>query len=212
MIENMTYRNVGRAKYQVFAEAANALLRSGTLEAEEVVLDGELLKRVLARGLEFIIPGESYGRELFGALCRLTVTVEIVAVCLRRSRQNNAIEVLLTKRDDHPIYPWQWYCPALPKRPGESDEDVLGRSRLETELGTEIVAKQFVSGFDNPRHAAGHRFHGIYLCQVAPCPRGAWCPVGQLPEATVDYHRDHIIPSAVGAFRDGLGNPNPNDA
>ncbi|MDP3685650.1 MAG: NUDIX hydrolase [bacterium] len=159
------------------------------------------VKRAAVEVLKLINPAQQpYGTELFDSLCRLTVTVAIEAVCLRRNTETGEVEALLTqRRHDDTAYPGEWHFPGSVKRPGELDEQVLARLAKD-EFCTQILRKRFVENYDMPHADRGHFLHLVYLCEVAEEAKGTWYPVDLLPEKIVHFHRDRYIPMAVRAF------------
>lgn len=150
--------------------------------------------------LRFVDAAKPYGTELFNTLCRLTITVCIEVVCLRRNPETGDIEVLMSQRPEtESAYPGEWHCPGTAKRIGESDDHMFARIG-KGEFWSNIVKKVFLFDWDNPHEARGHWFHRVYLCIVEEGTRGTWFAVNNLPAKTIDHHRDILIPGAVKAF------------
>ena len=182
-----------------FVEAVALLDTSTSGHGGIVSVEYDLVKRAVAHGLRLVDPGQPFGTELFDALCRVTVTVAIEAVCLRLN-EDQAIEVLLIqRRPDDSAYPGEWHCPGSAMRPGESHEDVFTRLSR-GEFWAEIRKKEFLDNFNIPHEARGHFVSHVYRCEVVPGGKGTWFPITALPEKTVDHHRQCIIPRAVSTF------------
>ncbi len=166
------------------------------------VVDYDRLKHVLALGLGFIDPATPYGRELFNALCRLTVTTAIEAVCLRWGTGTDKLSVLMTKRGPDEAYPVEWHCPGSAMRPGETIEDVFARLSRE-EFHSDLTDCVHVHTFNNVGERRGHWRSEVYLCRVKAGSLGIWFPVDELPAQTSLHHRMVVIPTAVQEFRRG---------
>jgi len=138
-------------------------------------------------------------------LPRVTVSVAIEAVCLRRNPETQEVEVYMAQRSpDDTAYPNEWHCPGSVMRPRETIEDVLSRLS-EKEFGAHLLSTGFVCNI-NPSptapEARGHFLCIVYLCVLAEAEnlRGQWFPLNNLPEKTVESHRNRIIPAALRAF------------
>ena len=176
-----------------------AQIRSTFYVRPRMVDYAEVMK-VIARVLDLVDPARPYGTELFNALARVTISVAVEAVCLRRNPTNEVIEVLLFQRSPHDTaYPNQWHCPGSVMRKMESEDDVLERLS-ESEFGAKIVSNAFTGRHNNPHEVRGHFLSLVYLCAIEGDTKGAWFPVDQLPRDTVSHHRNSIIPIAVEYF------------
>ncbi|MDD5110838.1 MAG: NUDIX domain-containing protein [Patescibacteria group bacterium] len=185
-----------------FAEAFRqlGLIGCDALPTPTIDVDLDALKRVLALGLAFVDPAKPLGTELFGALCRVTLTVAVEAVALRYTPNRDAVEVLLTQRaDNDPAYPGKTHCPGTALRPGETAEDAF-RRLSKGEFFSEVTAWTLAGTWNNPHEERGHFFHLVYVCEVKEGSRGKWFPVKALPGTIVEHHRDHVIPMALTAF------------
>lgn len=156
----------------------------------------EALKKAAVQILSLIDPKKPKGTEFFNALARITVSVAVEAVCLRRNPSTSALEVLMIKRLPNETYPNEWHCPGSIMRPGEEIEDVFTRL-AEKEFKAEITSREFVNNLNNSKEIRGHCFSLVYFCTVREDARGTWHPVDRLPANTVDHHRDSIIPMVV---------------
>jgi ADP-ribose pyrophosphatase YjhB (NUDIX family) len=157
-------------------------------------------KQAAVDALAKIDPRQPYGTELFNAIARISVSVCIEGVCLRKNPLTKAIEVLLIQRaENDTAYPGQMHCPGTIMRPGESMADMFCRL-TDTELDG-MAPNWFFAGFDNnPAEARGHFFHLIFLARVDSQEKGNWYPVESLPPNTIEHHRITVIPTAVKAF------------
>ena len=170
------------------------------LENPLLAVDPEVVKKAVAMGLSLIDPAQPYGNTLFNALCRLTITVAIEAVALRKNPDSGAVEVLLTQRPtSEPAYPGEWHCPGSALRPGELIQSVFARLN-KAEFFTSIPLWKEAGVWNNPSEARGHFLHVVYLCRVEGGSRGQWFPIGLLPTPTVDHHVDQIIPMALRVY------------
>lgn len=169
-------------------------------------MDNQDLTREISRLLGMIDPSRPYGTELFHALCRLTITPCIEAVCLQKRFGNAEVDVLMTKRAaTESAYPGEWHCPGTALRPGESFKDALKRV-ARTEFRARLTKENFVTLWDNLHEARGHFHHFIYLCELGPGPEGIWFPADPLPSDTDDFkiisgHRSHVIPVALAVYK-----------
>src|SRR3989338_5641250 len=87
-----------------------------------------IIKRMIIWLLRWVDPAKPYGAPLFNAFARLTVSVAVEAVCLRKKLGTGEFEVYLTKRSlDETAYPGQWHIPGTVMRPMEDLEDAFAR-------------------------------------------------------------------------------------
>lgn len=161
-----------------------------------------LIKKILVWLLGLVNPRQPYGTALFNALARLMPIDGLEAVCLRRAL-NDDIEVYLVQRAlDDKDYPGQpWHCPGSILRTGETFENVF--TRLEVmEFGCRLLTKRQVVALNNPEEPRGHAVSLVHLCTMEDgmVGHGRWFPVDALPEPTIPWHRDQVIPTALAAF------------
>lgn len=153
----------------------------------------EMVRKAAVQVLQLVDPQKPYGKELFDALARVTVSVTVEAVCMRRNASTSVLEVLMTRRSPDEAYAHEWHCPGSVIRPGEEIEDVFNRLGKE-EFGAEIISKEFIGNYNNVKEVRGHFFGVIYFCTVKGNSKGSWYPVDKLPPDTVIQHRDLVIP------------------
>jgi len=148
-----------------------------------------------------IEPKKPYGVELFDALARLTITVAVEAVCLKRDAHEQVQVYLVQRAQDDTAYPGQWHCPGSAMRPGEEIQDVIKRLEKK-EFDLPLLSSLFVENFNHPGEERGHFFSLIYLCSMGEKEgmRGKWFPIDGLPEKMVEHHRQAIIPIGVKAL------------
>lgn len=159
--------------------------------------DYEETKKAAVAALKLIDPKKPYNTELFNAIARVSVSVVIEAVCLRRNPNTGKIEAYLVQRALNDVaYPGEWHCPGSVMRPGESEKDIFERLYKRE---AKIQPIRFVENYNNPTEARGHFFSLIYLCRLESEGQGKWYPIDALPEKTVEHHRE-IIPIAVRNF------------
>lgn len=158
-------------------------------------------RTTLIEALNTITPGE-YGRELFDALARLTVTVAIETVALRQI--DSTLMVFLAERPAGAAYDGALNLPGSAMRPGESEADVIQRL-AEREYGAKITDSRFVDNFNHPGEERGHFFNPIYLVELSgeTTGEGDWYRIDNLPERLVKHHREPVIPMAVQAYLRG---------
>jgi len=161
------------------------------------------VKQTAVTALAGINTAQPFGTVLFEAIARVSVTVCIEAVCLRRNPVTSAIEVWLIERaQDDTAYPGQMHCPGTVMRPGESVGHMFERL-AQTEIVSRLDKQVFVGFDNNTAEVRGHFLHLIYLVQFDGLPkRGGWYPVKDLPLNTVEHHRTTVIPAAVKAFKE----------
>ncbi len=149
--------------------------------------------------LRKIDPKKPYGTKLFNALARLTVSVGVEAVCVRT--QGTETQVYMTRRSaNDTAYPGQWHCPGSIIRPGEEISYVFSRLG-EKEFGSKLSSWRFVANINNIQEKRGHFLSLVYLCQMAEDKqKGKWFSKNFLPENTVAFHSQRIIPAALKAF------------
>ncbi len=166
----------------------------------EIEKDKKLAAALLVKISKTYSHQEGMGRELFNAIAKLKVILTPEVVCLRNNQQG-AMEVYLIKRaEDDSAYPGQWHIPGSAMRFGEELEDVFLRLE-QKEIGLKITSKKFAFHFNNPKEARGHFFSLIYICSLEEGQGfGQWFPVTNLPENTISYHRNQVIPDAAALF------------
>ena len=115
---------------------------------------------------------------------------------------NGKVEVWLAQRPkSEPAYPGMYHAPGSAMRSGEQFEDVFARLEKK-EFRVKLLTWRFITNVNNPGEKRGHFLSIVYLCRLPDeaGQRGNWFPVDQLPDSTVDCHREKIIPVAVQAF------------
>ncbi len=152
----------------------------------------------LIKLLQRIDPHKPLGTELYDAIAKVSLSIAIEALTLRRGK--NGIEIFLTKRSEKEAYPGMWHSPGTIRRPGEELDDAF--LRLETrEFKNKLNSKKFVKFSDCPNEERGHFFLLLYLCCIDNDNSDNWFPFDNLPEPMVDHHKDYLIPEAVKAFK-----------
>ena len=140
------------------------------------------------------------GTRLFDAIARKTVSVAIEAVCLRMF--HDGIRVYLIERSlNDTAYCGQWHCPGSVMRSGEDVKDVFERL-VKREFGSSINSWKFVANVNHTDEERGHFFSLVYLCDLdlELERRGKWFSINNLPDNIVLFHKEKVIPIAVGAF------------
>lgn len=158
-------------------------------------------RTAVAQLLRRIEPG-AYGTALYDAIARLSWNIAFEAVLLRVNRETGKLEVFLRRRaDDDTAYPGQWHCPGSVKRPSERWDDVA--LRLRNDFGNPIRSYERVDDLDWDEERGSFQ-STIFLVEVRLTPtedeRHCWFRVDDLPEETVESHRDRIIPMAAMAY------------
>lgn len=154
-------------------------------------------KEFMAGLLGYIDPTQPYGTALFDALARLSWSIAFEAVTLRQNAATGEVEVYLRQREaNDTAYPSQWHCPGTVIRPGERPQHQA--NRLEKEFGCPINYYTRIAGLYTSEER-GSFLSEIYSVELGGDPRiddrHRWFPVTDLPEVTVDFHRNHIIPT-----------------
>lgn len=160
-------------------------------------------KRLLIDLLGAVNPTQPYGTELFDALARVTVSIAIEAVCLRRNAATKQIEVLMIQRPmDDTAYPGMWHCPGSVLRPGEEFKDVFNRLERQELGGSTFHNRNFIAPLNILNEARGHFISLVYRCDITEMEssKGIWFMVTDLPADTVPSHRNAIIPIARETF------------
>lgn len=157
-------------------------------------------RQVLAELLGRLDPTKPAGAVLCDAIMRLWPTPAFEAMAFRL--RQGASEIYLRRRaPDDTAYPGEWHAPGSLYRHGEQDRDVA--TRLEKEFGVKIEKFELV-GKEITAEARGTVHSLIYLVQLGGEPRvddrHDWFPVNELPQVTVDLHRDLIIPAAAKIY------------
>lgn len=156
-------------------------------------------KREAIEALVKVDPCQPYGTELFNAIARVSVSVAIEAIGIRRNPESDKLEVLLMKRSvNAPAYSSMWHLPGSFLRPGESILDVIDRL-AEKEFKASIRFVKQVGLKNNPHEARGHVLHILCLIETEDVSAN-WFPIDKLPEPIVEHHRQVLIPAGVEAF------------
>ena len=161
----------------------------------------DLTKAFTAAVLRGRDPTKPAGTELCDAVMRFWTTNAFEALLFRRG-EDGRIEVFLRQRSaDDTAYPLEWHAPGSLYRHGEQDADVAGR--LQGEFGCEIGNFELV-GRHITSEARGTIMSLLFLVEalgaVREDDRHRWFPIDQLPERTVDFHRNVYIPAAAKAW------------
>lgn len=132
------------------------------------------------------------------AVLRVSPGAAVEAVALRNGL--DGVEVLLSKRGANaPSYVGQYHCPGSFVRSGESEVEVLDRLTASESLGRVLVS--ILVGNKFILEERGWYVAMIYLVAIEDPPDGAsWFPVDNLPEPTIDHHRNILIPEARKFF------------
>ena len=160
-------------------------------------LSQEEVQQKLIKYLSLLDATQPYGTELYKAISRVTVRIGIEAVSIspRASRRY----VWMKQRGQDESYPGLWHCPGSIIRPGESTDDV--RQRMSKEFGCTVRALHQVCGFNHPHEETGHAVCWVHFCELSGTPtNGEWFPVDDLPENTINHHREEVIPKALAFF------------
>ena len=158
-------------------------------------------KKAAIGALSKIDPWKPYGADLFNAIARVSISVAVEAIGIRRNVQTGELEVRLMQRPQNaPAYAGMWHFPGSFIRPGESEENVLKRlEKGEFKAPVRLISR--IGWDNNPHEERGHVMHLLYLVEVDDLSDNKWFPIGNLPEPMVDHHRQVLIPVAVKAFK-----------
>ncbi len=111
-------------------------------------------RSVLVAGLAEVDPAQPFGAALFDQISRLSVTVTVEAVCLRKLA--GRIQVyLIQKPADDPRYASQWCMPGTILRPREDEEGAFKRLEQGKFGGKFAPEKYFVGKFQRHHGAEG---------------------------------------------------------
>lgn len=148
-----------------------------------------------------IDPQEPLGTELFEAIARVSVSVAIETVALRRLL--DGVEVYLTLRSPDETYANLWHSPGSFLRSGETIAATLARFS-QREFGAEICGYRFVGVYNYTGEERGHIIGLVLLVileEQPDHPHGRWFKADDLP---INIVRGHIalIRKAVEAFGD----------
>jgi ADP-ribose pyrophosphatase YjhB (NUDIX family) len=155
------------------------------------------------KALEFINPTQPFGTKLFDSIARVSITVAIETVPIRRC-SDGKLEIFLRRRKmDDTAYPGEWHTPGSAMRPGETVQDVL--TRLQGEFGTGVKVFDFVGNLNNHDEERGHFFTPVYLVELDGEGRQdethGWYPVNNVPQPVVEHHKNLLFPMAIEAFK-----------
>lgn len=163
--------------------------------------DYEGFKVAMAELLGNVDPTKPFGTTLFDAIAKVSYTPAFEAVAVRMGESGP--EVFLRKRaEDDTAYPGAWHAPGSVFRPGERPRDVA--NRLGDEFGMPITHFDQVGLLYDIHEQRGSFLSIIFLVSFFGEPRvddrHGWFPMNDLPEGTVDFHAEVVLPHAVTAF------------
>ena len=188
----------------MYQSTINALrVLANALETNSVT--SEEIKAGAVALLGLIDPTAPYGKDLFEALARLTITVTPELVILRAA-EDGSKEVLLRQRGSEEAYANQWHSPGSAIRPGESLKKVMDRLVTHECSGDFTQAIPVPRGYhNNLTEERGHFFQVIYVLDatdiaVSIGPKLQWFSVDALPEGMVENHRKVVLPMALGRY------------
>ena len=172
-----------------------------SLDSQGVTTDFDEMSRLLAAAALNRIPQDKpLGTELFNAVAKHSVGVAHETVLVRRN-ESGILKVFLTQRGPNEAYPNTWHCPGTYLRAGERLPDVFARLSAR-EYGAKIVKAKFITGQYMPEERYLTMDDKIFLIELEGEPtttHGRWFHASELPEGTIDFHRD-IIEIGVKAF------------
>ena len=156
-------------------------------------------KAIVEGSLQRIEPGV-YGTKLSDASRRLWTKPAVEAMVF--GKKTGTTEIYTCRRAlDDTAYPGEWHAPGKLHHPGEQDGNVA--NRLEDEFGVRFERFELV-GKEITNEARGTVHSMIFVVQLAGDPdiddRHDWFPVNDLPQITVDVHRNLIIPAASQVY------------
>jgi len=149
--------------------------------------------------LAHIDPKKPMGKELFDAVARISISVAIETVALRKNNNNGKIEVFLTKRLKNETHPGMFHIPGTILRPRETYEKAIRRIEYK-EFKCQIVSYRFINIFNNIDELRGHTLQLIYICSIENINSKNWFSISNLPKSIISYHGDIVIPIVKKAF------------
>ena len=152
------------------------------------------------REKELVHPGNSLDRRLFESIARLTISVALEGVLLRRKKDQ--IEVFMLQRGKEESFSGQWHTPGSVFRPGEFPKDVV-RRLSEREFKTTVSLMSDCIADSLVQESRGWFLSRVYLVEAEgkPNAKGRWFPVSKLPKNTISFHKNFVIPKAVKEFK-----------
>ncbi|MDO8566250.1 MAG: hypothetical protein Q7S04_03645 [Candidatus Moranbacteria bacterium] len=172
------------------------------LETNSATKDEVKAAAVAVLGL--VDPREPYGSALFNALARLTISVCVEMVILRKAADSSQ-EVLLRKRGADEVYAHQWHAVGSSFRPG--DPVAKTSARALRELGNiPLPSPVFRGHFNCLTEERGHYVQLIYAIDATgveiPTMPGhiEWFSTEALPQDLVENHREVVLPVALGHY------------
>jgi ADP-ribose pyrophosphatase YjhB (NUDIX family) len=160
-----------------------------------------IIEAMLTFLLRRINPRRSFGSKLFEELARVTWSVALEAVALRKNTDGQ-VEVYLTKRAyTESVYPNLWHVPGSIFRPGESLWNVVDRLRSKEFSITQQSVKFVNPIYNENSELRGSMLSLVYLVELEKDDgRGKWYGVDMLPVDIVQFHKDTVIPEAINYF------------
>lgn len=177
----------------------------GRLVQGEVVSDLEI-NRFAALALS-LVKGPTLGTELFNAIARLSWSIAYEAVVFRQ--EENKFYVFLKQRSaDDSEAPGMWCLPGTIFRPEERKQDVV-RRLSKKEFGSPVLEIGEVGFWLKPKRAdervgdsRGSFVHWVHLVRIElGAGGGQWFPVDALPENTVWFHAEYVVPLALAHYK-----------
>jgi len=143
--------------------------------------------------LAIIDPRKPMGTELFNIIARLTVSVAIDMVALRKSKKGT--EIYLTKRLPGQSYSGKWHIPGTIIRPGEMEKDAFLRLEKK-EFKTKLKCIRFIGYHNNIKEERGHFINLIFCCKIKKNNTN-WFFIDNLPNLMVDFQKKISIPMVI---------------
>lgn len=157
-----------------------------------------LRKKDVIKALSFINPKKPMGTDLFNVVARISVSIALESIILRKSKNNN-IEIFLIKRLKNQSYARMWHVPGTILRSGETEKKAFLRLAKE-EIGISFESVKFVGTFNNSKDERGHSFSLLHLCEIKGGPEKNWFSITNFPREMINFQRENFIPKALALF------------
>jgi hypothetical protein len=166
--------------------------------AEETRKPNETEMDLAMNVLDRLPSDEGFPPRLFLWICERTNATAYELV-VGRVNPEGGLEVLLTERPDKdPVWPGELHCPGTMALKDQSLAAAHNRL-LNNELPEANIKALYSVKTDIIPTRRGQEHAAVYLAYVDYNPDDPYTfhPVDNLPENTIDHHRDHVIPWAV---------------
>lgn len=174
-------------------------------DIQKVAINLDTIKKDLTYMLSLLNPKDPFGKELYNAIARVTISVAVEIVPWRVNLKTGKLEILLIRRQPDDSHGGLLHTPGTIMLVGEEVErDTISRL-INKELGQKCRLSDiiFVGNINYPNEVRGHCLSPVYTARVnGKQEEGEWWPIEELPPIE-DCVKDHLLrlwPMAIQAI------------